>query len=213
MASQYSCVYLSKREDGFMVHRGLAEKDGSIVIQMSGRKIIVVDRERKAFLRLFIIDYLKERMTVDVKRKNLSAIEHNQILDQTDEGERWEGDVWNDQPYGWGVLYDKDSNIAIRDGRMVIPVPAAFKRKLNGIVHDESTTGKTSYIEPAEIIETIYEIREVQLVEQREISRLLRQFADDLRPYIYDLIPAYDDLKIFRKSCLLQILFYNRACR
>ena len=118
MASQYSCVYLTKREDGFMVHRGLAEKDGSIVIQMSGRKIIVVDRERKAFLRLFIIDYLKERMTVDVKRKNLSAIEHNQILDLSDEGERWEGDVWNDQPYGWGVLYDKDSNIAYEGFRL-----------------------------------------------------------------------------------------------
>lgn len=118
MASQYSCVYLTKKEDGFMVHRGLAEKDGSIVIQMSGRKIIVVDRERKAFLRLFIIDYLKERMTVDVKQKNLSAIEHNQILDLSDEGDRWGGDVWNDQPYGWGVLYDKDSNIAYEGFRM-----------------------------------------------------------------------------------------------
>ena len=51
---------------------------------------------------------------------------------------------------------------------MVIPVPAAFKRKLNGIVHDESTTGKTSYIEPAEIIETNNEIRELQLEEKRK---------------------------------------------
>lgn len=75
---------------------------------------------------------------------------------------------------------------------MVIPSTAAFKRKLNGIVHDESTTGKTSYIEPAEIIETNNEIRELQLEEKREITRILRQFADDLRPYIYDLIPAYD---------------------
>ena len=93
------------------------------------------------------------------------------------------------QEEGWA---DKDTNIAIRDGRMVIPVPAAFKRKINGIVHDESTTGKTSYIEPTEIIETNNEIRELELEEKREITRILRQFADDLRPYIDDLIPAYD---------------------
>ena len=93
------------------------------------------------------------------------------------------------QEEGWA---DKDTNISIRDGRMVIPVPAAYKRKINGIVHDESTTGKTSYIEPTEIIETNNEIRELQLEEKREITRILRQFADDIRPYIDDLIPAYD---------------------
>ena len=118
MASQYSCVYLTKREDGFMVHRGLTEKDGSIVIELSGKKIIVVDKEKKVFLRLFTIDYLKEKMTVDVKRKDLSGIEHNQILDLSAEGDRWEGDVWNDQPYGWGVLYNKNNNIAYEGFRM-----------------------------------------------------------------------------------------------
>ncbi|MDE5639954.1 MAG: endonuclease MutS2, partial [Odoribacter sp.] len=90
---------------------------------------------------------------------------------------------------GWA---EKDSAVAIRDGRMVIPVPAAYKRKINGIVHDESATGKTSYIEPAEIIETNNEIRELQLEEKREINRILRKFADDIRPYIDDLIPAYN---------------------
>lgn len=93
------------------------------------------------------------------------------------------------QSEGWA---EKDSAVAIRDGRMVIPVPAAYKRKINGIVHDESATGKTSYIEPAEIIETNNEIRELQLEEKREINRILRKFADDIRPYIDDLIPAYD---------------------
>lgn len=93
------------------------------------------------------------------------------------------------QSEGWA---EKDSAVAIRDGRMVIPVPAAYKRKINGIVHDESATGKTSYIEPAEIIETNNEIRELQLEEKREINRILRKFADDLRPYIDDLITAYD---------------------
>ncbi|WP_251620364.1 endonuclease MutS2 [Odoribacter lunatus] len=93
------------------------------------------------------------------------------------------------QSEGWA---DKDSAISIRDGRMVIPIPAAYKRRINGIVHDESATGKTSYIEPAEIIEVNNEIRELQLEEKREINRILRKFSDDIRPYIDDLIPAYD---------------------
>ncbi|MEI3155472.1 MAG: hypothetical protein V8S95_10500 [Odoribacter sp.] len=53
---------------------------------------------------------------------------------------------------------------------MVIPVPSAYKRKISGIVHDESATGKTSYIEPAEIVETNNEIRELELEEKREIA-------------------------------------------
>ena len=125
----------------------------------------------------------------DTASPALGNIRHSIAKKQSGISRRMQTLLQKAQEEGWA---DKDSNIAIRDGRMVIPVPAAFKRKLNGIVHDESTTGKTSYIEPAEIIETNNEIRELQLEEKREITRILRQFADDLRPYIYDLIPAYD---------------------
>ncbi|MBE6333608.1 MAG: endonuclease MutS2 [Bacteroidales bacterium] len=95
------------------------------------------------------------------------------------------------QSEGWA---EKDSGVAVRDGRMVIPVPSAFKRKIKGIVYDESATGKTAYIEPAEIVETNNEIRELEMEERREIMRILKAFADDLRPYIDDLIPGYDFL-------------------
>ncbi|MDR2130781.1 MAG: Smr/MutS family protein [Odoribacteraceae bacterium] len=95
------------------------------------------------------------------------------------------------QEEGWA---DKESALSIRDGHMVIPVPSAFKRKIGGIVHDESSTGKTSYIEPTEIIETNNEIRELQGEEQREITRILRRIAADIRPYIDDLLPSYDFL-------------------
>ncbi len=95
------------------------------------------------------------------------------------------------QSEGWA---DRESSIAIRDGRMVIPIPSAYKRKINGIVHDESATGKTSYIEPTEIVETNNEIRELELEEKREINRILRKFADELRPHIDELLPAYDFL-------------------
>lgn len=119
----------------------------------------------------------------------LSDIRHQLIKKQAGISRRMQTLLQQAQSEGWA---DKDSAVAIRDGRMVIPVPAAYKRRINGIVHDESATGKTSYIEPAEIIETNNEIRELQLEEKREINRILRKFADDIRPYINDLIPAYD---------------------
>ncbi len=119
----------------------------------------------------------------------LGNIRHSIVKKQSGISRRMQSLLQKAQEEGWA---DKDTNISIRDGRMVIPVPSAFKRKINGIVHDESMTGKTSFIEPAEIIETNNEIRELQLEEKREITRILRQFADDLRPYIDDLIPAYD---------------------
>ncbi len=95
------------------------------------------------------------------------------------------------QKEGWA---DQDTSVSIRDGRMVIPVPSAYKRKIQGIVHDESATGKTSYIEPAEIVETNNEIRELEYAEKREIVKILQEFCNDIRPYIDDIIPAYEFL-------------------
>ena len=88
-------------------------------------------------------------------------------------------------------LVEDDASVAIRDGRAVIPVSSAFKRKLNGIVHDESSTGKTSYIEPAEVVEMNNQIRELEYAELREIVRILTVFSNDIRPYLPDLMLAY----------------------
>ncbi len=93
-------------------------------------------------------------------------------------------------------LVDSDVNVAIRDGRAVIPVPAGNKRKLNGIIHDESSTGKTSFIEPTEIVEVNNEIRELEYAERREINRILLAFSDSIRPYIDDLVFSYEFLGI-----------------
>jgi len=87
---------------------------------------------------------------------------------------------------------DQDVNLSIRDGRAVIPVSSAYKRKINGIVHDESSTGKTSFIEPAEIVETNNEIRELEYAERREMIRILQDFTSNIRPYIPDLFLAYE---------------------
>ncbi len=80
-----------------------------------------------------------------------------------------------------GVV-EGDATVSIRDGRAVIPVSAGNKRKLPGFVHDESATGKTVYIEPAEIVELNNEIKELEYGERREIVRILTRFTDDIRP-------------------------------
>ncbi len=82
-----------------------------------------------------------------------------------------------------GIIKD-DAEVTIRNGRPVIPVPASNKRKLKGWIHDESATGQTIFIEPAEIFEINNEIRELELQERREIVKILIHFADYLRPDI-----------------------------
>lgn len=79
---------------------------------------------------------------------------------------------------GW---IDHDTTATVRDGRLVVPVAPMNKRKIPGIVHDESSTGKTIYIEPAEVVEANNRLRQLQLDERREISRILAQLTDELR--------------------------------
>ena len=82
---------------------------------------------------------------------------------------------------GWT---DGDVEFTIRNGRLVIPVRSADKRKLKGFVHDESATGQTVYIEPAEIFDTNNEIRELEYAEKREIHRILTAFTNFVRPHL-----------------------------
>ncbi len=89
---------------------------------------------------------------------------------------------------GWT---DITAEMTIRDGRLVIPVKAADKRSLRGFIHDESATGQTVYIEPAEIFDTNNEIRELEYAERREINKILLAFTKILRPQIPKLIQAW----------------------
>jgi DNA mismatch repair protein MutS2 len=93
-------------------------------------------------------------------------------------------------------LVEKDVTVSIRDGRAVIPVISANKRKMKGIVHDESATGRTSFIEPEEIVETNNRIRELESAERRDIVRILTKFTDELRPYADELEKSYEILGI-----------------
>ena len=87
---------------------------------------------------------------------------------------------------------DGDVSAAMRDGRLVIPVSAMHKRRIPGIVHDESASGKTVYIEPAEIVEANNRVRELQGEERREIVRILTQFTDSMREFIPDIEDCMD---------------------
>lgn len=91
-------------------------------------------------------------------------------------------------------IVDKDTTPSIRDGRLVIPVAPMHKRRIKGIVHDESATGKTVFIEPVQIVEANNKIRELENDERREIIKILTLISDEIRPNIEDIILSYDFL-------------------
>ena len=88
-------------------------------------------------------------------------------------------------------LVDKDVSPTIRDGRLVIPVAPGLKRRVKGIVHDESASGKTVYIEPAEVVEANNRIRELEAEERREVVRILTEFANLVRPHVRAILDSY----------------------
>ncbi|MEQ9304198.1 MAG: endonuclease MutS2, partial [Marinoscillum sp.] len=84
-------------------------------------------------------------------------------------------------------LTDEDSSVTIRDGRLVIPLKAEHKRRIQGFVHDESATGQTVYLEPTEALQLNNEVRELQYQEKREIARILTRLTDLVRDSMEDL--------------------------
>ena len=85
-------------------------------------------------------------------------------------------------------LVEADASVSIRDGKMLIPVASAKKRQFPGFVYDESATGKTTFVEPAEVVALQNEISELHFAETREIARILYEFAEFLRPFVPELI-------------------------
>ncbi|MDO9553983.1 endonuclease MutS2 [Rhodonellum sp.] len=85
----------------------------------------------------------------------------------------------------------EDASVTIRGGRMVIPVLAESKRKIKGFIHDESATGQTVYMEPAEVLDINNELKDLEYMEKREIQRILMALTDTLRPFISELRRAF----------------------
>ena len=107
-------------------------------------------------------------------------------------------------------LVEKDASPTMRDGRLVIPVAPALKRKMGGIVHDESASGKTVFIEPAEVVEANNRIRELEAEEKREIIAILSAFSAELRPQVPQLLQAYaflGEMDFIRAKAELSVRF------
>ncbi len=85
---------------------------------------------------------------------------------------------------------DRSVSPTMRDGRLVIPVNPALKRKIKGIVHDESATGKTVFIEPAVIVEANNKVRELKAAEKREVIRILQEVTGEIRPFITPMVES-----------------------
>ena len=93
-------------------------------------------------------------------------------------------------------IVEKDVTPTLRDGRLVIPVIPTLKRKIKGIVHDESATGKTVFIEPTEVVEANNRVRELEGEERKEIIRILTDFTNKVRPYSKEILDSYRFLAI-----------------
>lgn len=111
-------------------------------------------------------------------------------------------------------LVDKDASSAMRDGRLVLPVVPALKRKIKGIVHDESASGRTVFIEPEEVVEANNRIRELEADEKREVTKVLIEFTNSIRPDIPQILDSYQflaDIDFIRAKAKLSIEF--DACK
>lgn len=124
----------------------------------------------------------------DTASEYLSIIRSNKRKKILEVDKRIHKILGNSKKEGWT---SDDAEITVRNGRSVIPISSANKRRVKGFVHDESATGQTSYIEPEEIVEINNEVRELELEEKREIVKILTQFTEYLRPSIDNLIQAY----------------------
>ncbi len=106
-----------------------------------------------------------------------------------------------------GIL-DKDAAPTMREGRLVLPVPPAYKRKIGGIVHDESATGKTVFIEPQQVVEANNRIRELEGEERRERIRILLEITAQLRPDVPNILETetyLGDVDFLRAKALFAI--------
>ena len=93
-------------------------------------------------------------------------------------------------------IVEKDVTPTLRDGRLVIPVIPTLKRRIKGIVHDESATGKTVFIEPTEVVEANNRVRELEGEERKEIIRILTDFTNKVRPFSKEILDSYRFLAI-----------------
>ena len=162
-------------EDGSLKYPWLARHTGDLEIDTSLPAKINALIDEHGMVRSSASPALAEirKTKQDLEKKALQRI--NNILN-------------DGKAQGW---IKKDVELALRNGRQVIPVAVAYKRKVRGFIHDHSSTGQTAFLEPEEVFELNNRVRELDVAERQEIIRLLKAFADVLRPLIPDLQKGY----------------------
>ncbi|WP_375447080.1 endonuclease MutS2 [uncultured Fibrella sp.] len=149
---------------------------------------VVVDKNLLAALERVIDDRGHVR---DNASPELASIRRRIISEQTNLRKKLDGMLRTARQQGW---IPDDLGLTVRGGRLVIPLAAEHKRKIRGFIHDESDTGKTVYIEPAEVFDGNNEVRELEYEERREVYRILLALTDQVRPFLPELSKAINFL-------------------
>ncbi len=164
--------YLAKRKDSYPNIARLGRQvlfDANIVISMSKIMDSRGDIKDNASPTLYDIRAKMHRLTASMRNAIQRSLKEAK-------GHGWTRD---------------DAEVTIRNGRAVIPMLAADKRKIKGFIHDESNTGQLVYLEPMELFETNNELRELEIAEKQEIAKILLNFTDEIRPDIDALLMSY----------------------
>lgn len=120
----------------------------------------------------------------DTASNELKEIRKSLLSTQDSVTHRLNSILSNFREQGW---VSKELSATMVNGRLVLPIESTYKRRIQGFVHDESASGKTSYIEPQEVLELNNKIRELELAENREIQKILYDLTTEFRPYAEDL--------------------------
>jgi DNA mismatch repair protein MutS2 len=162
-----------------------------VFFEKKPQEILTVTREKARQLKTF--PFIQERLdhvfnkvgqVRDQASPDLKRIRQEMVHLQASIGRRMDTVLQQARSEGW---IEKDVHASIRDGRLVIPVPVTHKRRIRGLIHDESATGRTAFVEPIELVEMNNELRELELAEQREIVRILIDLTNQLRPYFPEM--------------------------
>lgn len=168
--------FLEKQEEGQYPY----------LVELAGP--VAVDKGIVAALDRVIDDRGRVR---DNASPELADIRRRIISEQANLRKRLDSILRTARQQGW---IPDDLSLTVRGGRLVIPIAAEHKRKIRGFVHDESDTGKTVYIEPAEVFDGNNEVRELEYEERREVFRILLALTDQIRPALPELNKAVNFL-------------------
>ncbi|MBD2700645.1 endonuclease MutS2 [Spirosoma sp. BT702] len=175
--------FLSRQKDG---RSGDEDVTFPFLRELAGP--VAVDKKLTDALERVIDDRGNVR---DSASPELASIRRRIISEQANLRKRLDSILRQARQNGW---IPDDLSLTVRGGRLVIPIAAEHKRKIKGFVHDESQTGQTVFLEPAEVFDANNEIRELEYEERREIYRILLALTDQIRPHLEDLKKAVNFL-------------------